>query len=218
MAVNSKLSFGDQAAVLSAAATLGITQRAINTWNPYLVRTPRVLVPIQVDALVVRPQDAVQKWADCGLKPHPGSGVTTRRDLLPTPFAELSNARTAGVYLHWALPDALTAGSGDETSATFPAAPDRWLVLRMSPSPNRQLRRAVRGWVLRAGDQNPVPVDLDSFSEGALSPDAVKNPLTVLGSGDVSWSAYYDNVANRLAFYDSLTDVKVGPLAYLVCG
>ncbi len=72
--------------------------------------------------------------------------------------------------------------------------------------------------MLRAGDQNPVPIDLDSFTEGAPSQDSVTNPLTVLGSGDVAWSAYYDNCVNRLAFYDSLSDVSEGPLSYLVCG
>ena len=52
MAVNSKLSFTDQVAAFSAAAAYGITQRVVNTWNPHLQRTPRVLVPVQVDALV----------------------------------------------------------------------------------------------------------------------------------------------------------------------
>ena len=78
--------------------------------------------------------------------------------------------------------------------------------------------RAVKGWVLRAGDQNPVPIDLDSFVEGPPSQDAVNNPLTVLGTGDVAWAAYYDNCVNRLAFYDSLSDLQEGPVSYLVCG
>ncbi len=46
----------------------------------------------------------------------------------------------------------------------------------------------------------------------------IDNPLTVLGQGDVAWAAYYDNVVNRLAFYDDLSGIRSGPLAYLVCG
>ena len=46
MAVKSKLSFTDQAAVFSAAAAYRITPQVIGTWNPYLIRTPRLLVPI----------------------------------------------------------------------------------------------------------------------------------------------------------------------------
>jgi hypothetical protein len=217
MAVNSKLSFTDQVAAFSAAAAYGITQRVVNTWNPHLLRTPRVLVPVQVDALVIRPGQAASPWADCALKPHPGTSDVTRRDLLPAPFAELPTARAGGIYLHWALPDALTRGSADGDTATFPAAPDRWLVLRMSPATDGQ-RRAVRGWVLRSGDASPVPIDLDSFTDGAPSQDAVDNPLTVLGQGDVAWAAYYDNVVNRLAFYDDVSGIRSGPLAYLVCG
>jgi hypothetical protein len=226
MAINSKVSFTDQAAAFSAAASYRINQKVIDTWNPFLIRTPRVLVPIQVDALVVRPNEPVQTWADCALKTSPQQTTpVTRYDVLPTPFAELKTPRTSGVYLHWALPDALTHANADGATAQFPAAPDRWLVLRMYPSARfigagiaTPALRAVKGWVLRAGDQNPVPIDLDTFSEGAPSQDSVTNPLTVLGSGDVAWSAYYDNCVNRLAFYDSLSDISEGPVSYLVSG
>ena len=40
----------------------------------------------------------------------------------------------------------------------------------------------------------------------------------MLGTGDVAWAAYYDNCVNRLAFYDSLSDISEGPVSYLVCG
>ena len=226
MAVNTKINFTDPAAAFSAAAAYGITQRVIDTWNPFLLRTPRLLVPVAVDALVVRPNEATQSWADCALKPDPQQTTpVSRYDILPTPFAELKQPRTSGVYLHWALPDALTHGTADGDTTTFPAAPDRWLVLRMYPSQSLFVgavgtvsQRAVKGWVLRAGDQVPIPIDLDSFAEGAPSADAINNPLTVLGTGDVAWSAYFDNCVNRLAFYDNLSDVGVGPVSYLVCG
>src|SRR5579863_1049063 len=224
MAVNTKLSFTDQAAVFAAAASYRINNQVINTWNPYLIRTPRVLVPIQVDALVVRPSQPVQAWADCALKPAPQQTTpVTRYDILPAPFAELKQPRTAGVYLQWALPDALTNANAAGSTTTFPAAPDRWLVLRMYPSTTRVVRsvgletvglRALRGWVLRAGDQTPVPIDLDSYVEGPPTTDSVTNPLTVLGTGDVAWAAYYDNCVNRLAFYDSLSDISEGPVSY----
>jgi hypothetical protein len=232
MAINSKVSFADSAAAFSAAAAYGITQKVIDTWNPYLIRTPRVLVPIQVDALVVRPGEAAEAWADCALKPDPATpGPVTRYDILPTPFAEQQQTRPPGVYLHWALPDALTRGVADATgdTTTFPAIPDRWLVLRMYPAPTAKTgltfqpasdvpRRAVRGWVLRAGDKTATHVDLQSFVEDPPSDDAINNPLTVVALGDVAWTAYYDNCVDRLAFYDNLSDVPLGPVSYLVCG
>ena len=51
-----------------------------------------------------------------------------------------------------------------------------------------------------------------------MPPAGIRNPLTALGYGAVSWAGYFDNTQNRLAFYDDLKDVKAGPIAYLVCG
>ena len=38
----------------SLAAANGITPRMVDTWYPFLIRLPRVLVPMHVDALIVR--------------------------------------------------------------------------------------------------------------------------------------------------------------------
>lgn len=40
----------------------------------------------------------------------------------------------------------------------------------------------------------------------------------MLGHGDLGWAAYYDNVVNRLGFFDPLTEGASGPLAYVTCG
>lgn len=198
------------------AAAHPFTDRVIATWDPFLHRTPRVLVPVQLDALVVREQGGT--WADCLMRPAPDEGSpANRRDLLPPPFTNLEAPRPPGVYLHWALPDALTHGQQSGDSVSFPTVPDRWLVLRYSPSLRIFARRAVRGWVLRTGGETPTVIPLDQWKEQAgEAPPA--NPLTALGHGDPAWSAYYDNVVNRLGFYDDLSDVRSGPLAYLVCG
>src|SRR5439155_14164359 len=122
-------------------------------------------------------------------------------------------------YLHWALPDALTRGVNTATNTEFPPIPDRWLVVRFYPSSRFTGRRSFRGWVLPAGDENPLPVDLDKWIEpGKKSLSGADKKFTAMGHGDASWAAYYDNVVNRLAFYDDLQGVGSGPLAYLVCG
>jgi len=204
-------------AAFAIASAHGITPRVIATWNPLLPRTPRVLVPIQVDALIVRQSGGT--WANCAMcEPAVGAKDLKRLDLLPAPFSNLPAPRAPGVYLHWALPDALTHGAQSGDSATFPAIPDRWLVLRLYPSRFTLERRAVRGWVLRAGDKTPTAVSLDQWTETGAQSEAPQNPLTAMGHGDPAWAAYYDNVVNRLGFYDDLSDVTSGPLAYLVCG
>ena len=215
--------------LIAAAAAHGITQRVIDSWLPSLARWPRVLVPIQVDALVLRP-GVTEVWADCTMS-APADGTTSgspadARLLLPPPFKELDpEQRTPGVYLHWALPDALTAGSQDydpsqpdaPRSTQFPAIPDRWLVVRIG-SDARGGRRSVTGWVIQAESETPVVTPLDDY-HGAPRDTSTHGSLTALGHGDPAWAAYYDNVMNRLAFHDPLSaDAPTGALAYLVCG
>lgn len=208
----------------------GITKRYISTWSELVLRVPRVLVPVQLDVLMVREEG--RTWADCAMQVPDESNahLDNARDLLPPPFSNLAQTRPRGAYLHWALPDALMHGrqaEGGDGETTFPAVPDRWLVLRIKPSSRRQSvgrsefvrRRRVDGWVLRAGDRTPRPINLNQWRETGDEPGAApEGALTALGHGDAGWSGYFDNVVNRFGFYDPLTDVSSGPLAYLVCG
>ncbi len=211
-------------ALLSLAAAHGLTPSVWQTWYPQLVRTPRVLVPIQLEVLMVR--NTGQQWADCGMKTPPqgneagGVPPTDAATLLPPPFAQLTSPRPRGAYLQWYLPKSLASGTADAdtNSANFPSIPDRWLVLRISPGATR-LRRAVTGWVLEAGVEPPVVRALSDWSEPGPA-TGMENPLTALGHGDLAWAGYFDNVRNQLGFYDgSIDDEKLqGPLSYLVCG
>jgi hypothetical protein len=168
--------------VFEIAAAHNITPRLVATWNTTVPRTPRVMVPIQLDALVVR--QAGGTWANCLMSappdPPPNSppdATVPRLSLLPPPFQELAaESRPPGVYLHWALPDGLTRatipGPSDPgttpdptTQAEFPQIPDRWLVVRMFPSPQLGPRRTIQGWVLRAGEKAPIKVSLDQWNE-----------------------------------------------------
>ncbi|WP_426595714.1 hypothetical protein ACPPVS_08900 [Cellulomonas sp. McL0617] len=204
--------------LVGAAIAHGITPRAVATWNPALARTPRVMVPIQLDVLLVREEGGT--WAKTAMTvPDPGSAPDAHT-LLPDPFAE-RDPRKPGAYLHWALPDALTRGSGTAAGGdvSFPPVPDRWVVSRIS-TPQAGARRAVTAWVMETGGQEPVVEPLDSWTETA-DPERTDTPgvqpLTVLGHGDAAWSAYYDDVENRLGFYDDLSGAT-GPVAYLVTG
>jgi hypothetical protein len=208
---------------LSLAAANGLTTAVAQSWWPSMVRTPRVLVPIELDVLMVR--DTTQAWANCKMqtppKPSGPNSTTDAASLLPPPFTELQTPRETGAYLQWYLPNGLTSGTAGADAGSlnypgFPAIPDRWLVLRISPGVT-PLRRAVTGWVLEAGTEPPVVTDLANFSEPGPA-TGMQNPLTVLGHGDLTWAGYFDNVQNRLGYYDALTDRDQGPLAYLVCG
>jgi hypothetical protein len=203
---------------LAIVAAHGLTERVAATWAPDLPRTPRVMVPVQLDALVLRQDGGT--WADTRMKEPPlEGGAVPRLSLLPDPFTNMDGTRKRGVHLHWALPDGLTHGTTPDplTQATFPQIPDRWVILRMFPAQDGTPRRGVRGWVLRSGEDQPVVVDLDQWREPGPKQGS-KGPLTAMGHGDPAWAAYYDNVVNRLGFYDDLRDIQSGPIAYLVCG
>jgi hypothetical protein len=113
------------------------------------------------------------------------------------------------------------AGPADTPPVEFPTIPDRWLVVRLEPGAGAATR-TIRGWVLEAGGKEAKAFDLDGWTEpGPLAPGGPNTPvkpLSALGHGDPAWAAYYDNVENRLGFYDDLSDVEAGPVAYLVCG
>lgn len=204
--------------LVAAALAHDLTPGMLATWDPRLARTPRVLVPVQLDVLVVRQDGGT--WAKVAMAVPEAGSSPAAHTLLAEPFTE-REARKPGAYLHWALPDALTRGTGTAAGGdvSFPPIPDRWLVVRLS-TPAVAARRAVSAWVLEADDAEPRVTALDAWTETAdpertTTPGA--EPLTALGHGDAVWSAYYDNVENRLGFYDDLTGVT-GPVAYLVCG
>lgn len=217
----------------AAAAVHGFSEQVIATWSPHVVRRARVLVPIHVDALVVR--DTSGTWADCRLRPPNLSATAPQAsaDLQAAPFTnldattEVPTMRARGVHLHWALPDALTrpdqtpVNNADprtpQLSATYPAVPDRWLVARIFPSPT-STKRAIRGWMLETGLPDVVTTDIGTWTEKGWVAPPKQQHMTVLGYGDPAWAAYYDNVVGRLGFHDDLSDVPQGPVAYLVCG
>ena len=68
--------------IVSIAAAHGITPTTAATWYPQLARDVRVLVPMELDVLMVR--DATLSWANCGMTPPlapPVRALLLRRSL-----------------------------------------------------------------------------------------------------------------------------------------
>jgi len=191
----------------------------IATWDKYLLREHRLLVPIDVQALYV-PPDSTEKMVRLPMlvSGAGGVGVQNVEDGMPDPF-DGGSPRPAGVHLHWAMPDALLRGTlaqrddGSPNRLQLPALPDRWVVLRIV-LPRGATDVVVSGWVLEA--DRAIAVPLGSWTEGgsasnAATPQGVamtKAQLTGTVGGAVSWSGVYDAVLNRFAFHDPLVDVK----------
>jgi hypothetical protein len=112
-------------------AEAGLSPQVVATWDPALVRDPRLLVPVDVRALVVAPGEDVGH-ADVATTLLGGGEPGGRAG--PPPFTD-GAARAPGVYLHWALPDALLRGALRD-----PRGP------AMAGRPRPARRRAAAGW------------------------------------------------------------------------
>jgi hypothetical protein len=151
----------------------------------------------------------------------------------PDPFSE-GKQRLPGMYLHWAVPDALTRGDvevDDEgellpgSAASFPALPNRWIVTRFwfSSGVGKYLEKSV---VIEADRGRLVP--LEAWSEVAELPDGAEartpgvgpSELTAVMGGDPAWFATFDNVEDRFAYRDDLADLGdfSGTVGYTVAG
>ena len=209
----------------------------IETWDKFLLREHRLLVPIDVQALYV------EQGADEAMVPLPmtvakvkGTTAQNADDVMPTPFHP-GEQRATGVHLHWAMPDALLRGAvtdqadGSTNKLALPTLPDRWVVLRIA-LPNGESDVVTTGWVLEA--DNAVAVPLGSWTEGGSLTAGVEpmgepiaaSELTGTVGGSVSWASVYDAVLHRFSFHDPLDDLaELAPdgvdedcAAYVVAG
>lgn len=200
----------------------------VATWDRFLIRETRLLVPVDVQALFV-PEGDDEPMVRLPMA-LAGTTEVPRADQMPAPF-DPGTPRPAGVHLHWAMPDALLRGrlnrSGEAGTNRLglPVLPDRWVVLRLL-YPGEAVRPEVTGWVLEADRAAATPlaewVEGGSASGPATGIPLDADELTGTVGGSIVWASTYDAVLNRFAFHDPLGDVEglaEGDLAtYLVAG
>lgn len=204
----------------SAVARTGLTAAALGTWDPALLRGPRVLVPVDVQAYVVPRAGTDERCVRLPSPLTPGSSADAAALAGPAPFTD-GTPREPGVHLHWAMPDALLqttlthTGSGGRTAAlTLPALPDRWAVLRLT-APDAGGPCRVDGSVVLATTGQVLP--LSGFGGAAPAPDLppdqllVPAALTGTAGGSLHWTAGYDAALSRFALHDPLADLAADP-------
>ncbi|HYT84173.1 MAG TPA: hypothetical protein VEK86_12000 [Gemmatimonadales bacterium] len=211
----------------SATARSGLSAATAATWSPTLPRDPRLLVPVDVEALIIPPGAAPEAHADIAgrlLRAPDAPGETFADDTAPAPppFTD-APARPAGAYLHWALPDGLTAGrvtDGTDPDGRLNLAPlpDRWLVVRLGD----ERPRTLTAWVIEADRKRRVRLaDWREDPDGTEGETPTLDPagLTAVSGGDPAWAAVFDNVEDRFAMYDDLAGVGAGAtVSYVVVG
>ena len=203
----------------TAAARTGVDLGLLETWDRFLPRHSRILVPIDVQAYVV-PTGGDERTVP----------VRSFGDNEPLPF-DGGAVKAPGVHLHWAMPDSLLRGRDNPTTKRleFPALPDRWVVVR-ALMPRGGSRALASGWVIDAssGAITPLAEFAGTFPD---PPDDVPLivPLDAAYGGSLLWTSSYEASKGRFALHDPLTDLAAlaelapggferGQAVYTVCG
>ena len=212
----------------SALTALGGVSADLANYDRFLVREPRLLVPVDVQALVVR----------AGVNDTEGMIRLPFRNLTAEPPLDVHDAgqkRPPGVHLLWSVPAALGHGKVVDDPAApddatrrrldLPALPDRWAVLRLAV-PAGATDPLVTGWVIEADAGTVTPLT-DWPNSTANTQTVADTPLTAdqldMHVGGTAWVQCYDAAAGRLSLYDSLKDLdglalEGDAISYLVAG
>lgn len=200
---------------------------------------PALLVPVEVQALGITSSSYDDAWS---WTPARYNQLSTFKQVDPAPFTPQAPSypgtkKFTGVVLHWALPDGLTRGTQGDDKISYPAIPNRWLVVRRSPA---GATWGYAAWIVAsdylagpAGSAWPnatatggttlgMSWPIDKWpGEQAVAQQCLKPPqppLTATGAGDPTFAAFAPYVSNVLSFGDSLDGVAAGPLSYTVLG
>lgn len=190
-----------------------------------------LMVPIHIEALFLPATTRVSEAsADftripyCnGIRDFNPNTAYLSEDIASIPFQDQNLYLKAGLHLHWFLPSALTTGRVDLTNSTttFPAVPNRWLITRVNGSEQTQ-------WVVESDYLHPEgegegcvvfpvttpgtaaptrrlgrAVRLDEWLQQAnVTSAAALDPITAVGYGNPMFAAFYPNCHSVFGFCD----------------
>jgi hypothetical protein len=212
----------------AALSQLGGIADDLHNYDRFLVREPRLLVPVDVQALVVR-AGANDTEPMLALPFRDG-----KAELPPVKLDDPGTPRPPGVHLLWTVPAALGRGTvvddplapGDPTRRRLqlPVLPDRWTVLRLAV-PSGAAAPLVAGWVIEADAGTVTP--LADWPTVMTNTTQVGPPIALhllnVHSGGTGWTQCYDAAQGRFALHDPLTDLagvalEGDAVSYLVAG
>jgi hypothetical protein len=212
----------------AALSQLGGVAADLHNYDKFLVREPRLLVPVDVQALVVR------AGSNDG---EPMVALPFRdgeSDLAPVDIDDPGTPRPAGVHLLWSIPAALRRGRlvddplapGDATrrQLALPVLPDRWVVVRLAVAAGAS-DPLVTGWVIEAdaGTVTPLADWPTVKTNAAQAGRAIPRSLLNVHTGGTSWTDCYDAAQGCFALHDPLADLagvelEGDAVSYLVAG
>jgi hypothetical protein len=202
---------------------------AENNDKQFLWNGPSLLVPLNVEAMVVSSASLNLQWAANKLRYNNAGKFENVR---PSMF--IGEKPQVGLTLHWALPDGVTHGQQQENrnDITYPPAPNRWLVIRY-------FNGASKAWILQSDYIDPQNGASPFLDPNASTPTFTRigkvwpaeqwpgesgvgqqHFLIALGPGNPSFAAFTPNTASVFAFYDDMADIidKKTAVTYTVIG
>jgi hypothetical protein len=201
---------------------------------------PRLLVPMAMDVLLVGKLDVGSEtvWARTR---NSYEQLYWGENGSPAPFSTRPSP-PVGAHLLWTLPfrlrqgAQLPAGQPGAGGVRFPAAPNRWVVVRVG-YPDGKDAPTLTAAVLESDHlsefvegqpEYPDPADAEqpvkrigrrvALEQWAGAAGAGRPVLRAAGPGDVAWAATYDNVAGVFGVHDPLLDEPKGGYTYHVSG
>lgn len=208
-----------------------------------------LIVPVHLDAFCVGKMDKTSDSFAGPTSKYPTKSWEERwlwKELnVPLSVPPNEKKLQPGIHLHWALPDALTKATLDQSTGKldFPEVPNRWLVTRFLINGNNPPN--TKSWVVQSdflsGEDNGAValrnlkkdkehpeavylgrcVELDQFEESnenrSLN-DLTKMSLTAVTSGVASFAAYYPDCHSVFGFHDSLEGMDPHKVMYTVIG
>lgn len=205
-----------------------MTTEKANSNTQFLWDSPSLLVPVDVEALVVSSSSLNLPWA-CNAYNY--NNTNKFEDIRPSMFQ--GTKPEIGVALHWALPDGLTHGVQDgNEEINYPLVPNRWLVVRYFGG-------QTKSWVLQSDFLNPSDgqnLFLDPNQNtpavtrlGKIVAESSWNGetgleqeqfLQAVGPGNPSFAAFTANIHGVFSFRDSMDDIidNAQELTYAVIG
>jgi hypothetical protein len=218
-----------QAVTSPRFAALSQTNVALDDLAHYdvrLLREPRLLVPVDVQALVVRSGD----------EPMVRLPFRDGGDALPA-IDDPGSVRAPGVHLLWTTPAAFGRGNVVPDPAApndkarrlldLPVLPDRWVVIRLVIPNGAGGQPVARGWVLEADEATVTPLAEYPAKTNAVSVGtAVPAERLTVHVGGPLWTVCYDAALGRHAFHDPIDDLgTIAPsglvgdaISYVVAG
>jgi hypothetical protein len=201
-----------------------------------------LLVPMHLDAMVINKEiqqgTAFNRWKMSYDK------LNSYQDPSPDPCDPSSLQQPGqGIYLHWALPDALRHGTeqdpGDPDTLYYPYVPNRWLVARIPVNADSTIpvpSGSIKAWVLQ-GDYigkdgtshfiDPQTSKLGKVVESKLGKSytldewkgetgipQVDTFLQAMGPGNITFAAFEPGLQDVLAFCDNKENLAATKTTY----